>query len=86
MIENKLIHYETRNAFEAEKPNIGDTSVAFISEDRTIYTHGVEYNCAEALQRASDIDREIRDLIDQKNQEIIDAINQLTRETEEQAE
>lgn len=43
MIENKLLHFNSRSAFDAAKNNIADSSIAFIDEGRTIYTHGVEY-------------------------------------------
>lgn len=43
MIENKLLHFNSRSAFESAKNNIADSSIAFIDEGRTIYTHGVEY-------------------------------------------
>ena len=44
MIENKLLHFSSRQAFDEAKYNIAPSSIAFVDEGRTIYTHGVEYN------------------------------------------
>lgn len=52
-INNKLVFFRTRQAFEDAKPNIADTSVVFVEEGKTIYTHGVEFN-AESLKNAID--------------------------------
>lgn len=46
MIDNKLIYFKTNSAFQKAKtnPGIANTSIAFIEDTKTIYTHGVEYN------------------------------------------
>ena len=68
MIQNKLLHFETRAAFEAAKryPGIADTSIAFVKEGRTIYTHGVEYNASASV----DIDSTIQQYLENLYQDI----------------
>lgn len=39
MIEHKLLYYPRKAQFEQEKDNIADTSIAFIEDSGTIYTH-----------------------------------------------
>lgn len=46
MIENRFIHYETLNGFQADKENIADNSIVFVKENNKIYTHGAEYGGA----------------------------------------
>ena len=72
MIENKLLHYETRAAFEQDKPNIANTSIAFIDEGRTIYTWGVEYNSSLVEKEIIDVTEEVEQL----EQEWRDALNE----------
>ena len=43
MIEHKLLYYPKKAQFEQEKDNIADTSIAFIEDSGTIYTHKHEF-------------------------------------------
>ena len=43
MIEHKLLYYPRKAQFEQEKDNIADTSIAFIADSGTIYTHKHEF-------------------------------------------
>lgn len=43
MIEHKLLYYPRKAQFEQEKDNIADTSIAFIEDSGTIYTHKHEF-------------------------------------------
>ena len=83
MIENKLLHYETRAAFEQDKPNIANTSIAFIDEGRTIYTWGKEYNSlqvqdeVESVQEEVEkIEREWQDALDEKVSQLTELVTQ----------
>lgn len=51
MIENTLIHFKTKTAFntELEAGNIKDTSVVFIKETLEIWTHGEFYSLKNVL-------------------------------------
>lgn len=54
MIEDTLIHFKTKTAFntELEAGNIKDTSVVFIKETLEIYTHGTLYSLKDVLDEA----------------------------------
>ena len=45
MINKKLIHFNTYSAFEANKSQLYDWTIAFIGETKQIYTHGNFYDC-----------------------------------------
>lgn len=49
MIENTLLHFKTKAAFntELEAGNIKDDSIVFIDESKEIWTHGTYYGCSE---------------------------------------
>ena len=55
MIENRLLHFNTRQAFDNVKNNIAPSSIAFIDEGLTIYTHGVEYKCGSSSESETDL-------------------------------
>lgn len=63
MIENNLVYFKTRQAFENALPNIADSCVVFVEEGRTIYTHGVEFNADDLKRAISQIDESIRNII-----------------------
>lgn len=51
-INKKLIHFQTREAFntQLESNNILDTSIVFIKETKEIWTHGQLYPCPLSLE------------------------------------
>lgn len=79
MIENKLLHFRTRQAFENALSQIGQNSVAFVDEGRTIYTHGVEYNCDYVRQYIDQIYNEINSSVETVNSHLEDLINELNQ-------
>ena len=42
-LNKQFIHFQTKSAFNEQKENISDTSIAFIKETREIYTHDQLY-------------------------------------------
>lgn len=42
-IEKKLIHFNNKATFDQKKDQIKDTSIVFIKDSNTIYTHKEEY-------------------------------------------
>lgn len=44
-MNTRFLFYNKRNTFEADKHNLTENQIAFIAETRTIYTHGIEFNC-----------------------------------------
>jgi hypothetical protein len=42
-IDKKLIHFNTKDTFDQKKDQIKDTSIVFVKDSNTIYTHGEEY-------------------------------------------
>lgn len=70
MIENKLLHYVLREDFDREKKDIADTSIAFIDEGRTIYTHGVEYNAKDVQSAIDATNSRIDSLLESLNQSL----------------
>lgn len=59
MINKKLIHFNTYSAFEANKSQLYDWTIAFIGETKQIYTHGNFYDCdiedINSLQKTVDL-------------------------------
>ena len=45
-IQNKLLYFKTKTKFEEalSNPGIAETSIAFIEDTRSIYTHGTYFN------------------------------------------
>lgn len=78
MIENKLLHYETRAAFEQDKPNIANTSIAFIDEGRTIYTWGKEYNSSQVQEQIDDVTGEVEQIEREWQEALDEKVAQLT--------
>lgn len=70
MIGNKLLHYVLREDFDREKKDIADTSIAFIDEGRTIYTHGVEYNAKDVQSAIDATNSRIDSLLESLNQSL----------------
>lgn len=70
MIENKLLHYVLREDFDREKKDIADTSIAFIDEGRTIYTHGVEYNAKDVQSAIDATNSRIDSLLESLNESL----------------
>lgn len=56
MIEDTLVHFKTKTAFntELEAGNIKDTSVVFIKETLELYTHGTLYSLKEVLEQSKE--------------------------------
>ena len=46
-IDKKLIHFNTKDVFDQKKDQIKDTSIVFVKDSNTIYTHGEEYQFIE---------------------------------------
>lgn len=44
-METRYIFYSKRSTFESDKASLKEDQIAFIEETRSIYTHGVEFNC-----------------------------------------
>jgi len=82
-ITNKLIHYDTRKAFEKDRSRIPFTSIVFIDEDRTIYTHGTEYNSSDVAKRIDQIDQDLIDMLNKSHQDLLDLINELSKYVED---
>jgi hypothetical protein len=70
MIGNKLLHYVLREDFDREKNDIADTSIAFIDEGRTIYTHGVEYNAKDVQSAIDATNSRIDSLLESLNESL----------------
>jgi len=45
MINTRFIFYQNKKDFNSDKQNILDSSIVFIADTKTIYTHGTEFNC-----------------------------------------
>lgn len=78
-IKNKLIYYKYRQTFDdaVEADLIDDSSVVFIEEDNTIYTHGHEFGGSGTDSDAAD--SRVRQQIDDETsawaQRILDQVN-----------
>ena len=83
MIENNLVYFKTRQAFENALPNIADSCVVFVEEGRTIYTHGVEFNADDLKRAISQIDESIRNIINDYTNRIQQLASQLHEEMED---
>ena len=82
MIEHKLLYYPTKQQFltDQEEKGIAPTSIAFIEDSDTIYTHGHEFVCGGGnggvIQADLDqIKMEIGDDTDSKLQILMDRVN-----------
>lgn len=45
MNNTRFLFYNKRNIFEADRSSLIENQIAFVAETRTIYTHGIEFNC-----------------------------------------
>lgn len=84
MINKKLIHFNTYSAFEENKSQLYDWTIAFIGETKQIYTHGNFYDCdIEDINELNDkIDEILEDIyvdgkVDATNGVYIQAIDGL---------
>ena len=75
MINKKLIHFNTYSAFEANKSQLYDWTIAFIGETKQIYTHGNFYDCniddINTLQDAIDAINEALGQLSESKQDVI---------------
>lgn len=75
MINKKLIHFNTYSAFEANKSQLYDWTIAFIGETKQIYTHGNFYDCniddINSLQDAIDAINEALGQLSESKQDVI---------------
>ena len=78
-IENKLLHYKTKAAFEADKKRIKDTSIAFVDEDLIIYTHGKYYSVG-IDQKLAEVYQNVNEIIAEFESNINSAVDSLRAE------
>lgn len=78
-IENKLLHYRTKAAFEADRKNIKDTSIAFVDEDLIIYTHGKYYSVG-IDQKLAEVYQNVNEIIAKFESDINSAVDSLRAE------
>lgn len=78
-IENKLLHYRTKAAFEADRKNIKPTSIAFVDEDLIIYTHGKYYSVG-IDQKLAEVYQNVNEIIAEFESNINSAVDSLRAE------
>ena len=52
IINNNFLFFKTQEAFERERKNISPTSIVFIKDSQTIYTHNSYFGLSASIERS----------------------------------
>lgn len=56
-LNNRFLFFQTRSAYNdaIENPGISESSIVFVEDDKSIHTHGVEFNCGLQLSNVQSV-------------------------------